>query len=502
MRRVDSDIVQTIVQTASGALSGVIEGGVARFLGIPYAESPARSGWLSPPVPAPPWEGVRPALEHGATVPKNPYPIPSRELLAEPDAPGDDCLVLNVWTPGTDGAAPVFVWIHGGAFRNGSGSVPQYDGSAFARDGVVCVTMNYRLGLFGFLDTGDGETNVGLRDQICALRWVRENIAAFGGDPERVTIGGESAGGMSVTSLLASPLAEGMFRGVIAQSGAGQFALSERTARAVSSWLADELGVDGTREAFAALPVAELLAAQEKLGLAVQTDPDPEKWGEIVADTMPFEPRLGDDVVPRTPIESVRAGAGSGVRVLVGHNADEMLFFLAIPGIVAGVDAAGFEAAAAMIARYGFVDPLAAVQAYRDDRHPTAGLAAAALIGDWFFGIPAVRLAEAAPDTSYVYRFDWASPVRGGILGSCHALEIGFAFDTLGTEGLEALAGPNPPQSVADEMHAAWVRFIVDGDPGWAPYTPDARTVRVFDLESRTETDPHPERRALWDGLR
>ncbi len=508
-RRVDT----VIVKTRSGELQGASEDGVSRFLGVPYAAPPSETGWLLPPAPVRPWAGIRDALDFGPTVPKNPFPWPSRELLAEPDRPGDDCLNLNVWTPGIDGSAPVFVWIHGGAFRNGSSMVPQYDGTAFARDGVVCVTINYRLGLFGFLDTGDGHTNVGLRDQLSALTWVRDNIAAFGGDPERVTIGGESAGGMSVGALLASPLSAGLFRGAIMQSGAGHHAVSPRAAQAVTAFLAETLGIEPTRAAFAAVPRAELLAAQEKVGLAVQLEPDPQKWGEIAANTMPFEPVIGDDMVPVLPFGAIRAGAGAGVSVLAGSNADEMLFFLAPTGIVAGVDQAGYEAVAGAVTRYDFADPAAVVEAYKGGRNDSPGKVMAAVAADWFFGIPAVRVAEArdanvqlagadgaAP--TYVYQFAWSSSARDGILGSCHALEIGFVFDTLDAEGTENLTGPGAPQALADEMHSAWVRFIVDGDPGWAPYTPDDRVVRVFDTESETVIDPRPEQRLLWEGVR
>ncbi|GAA4402391.1 carboxylesterase/lipase family protein [Tsukamurella soli] len=501
-----------VVRTGSGELQGTSEGGVSRFLGVPYAASPADSGWLLPPAPVPPWEGVRPATEYGPTVPKNAYPMPSREMLTEPVVDGDECLNLNIWSPGTDGFAPVFVWIHGGAFRNGSGIVPQYDGTAFARDGVVCVTINYRLGLYGSLDTGDGHTNIGLRDQIAALRWVQDNIAAFGGDPARVTIGGESAGGMSVTSLLASPLTEGLFRGAIAQSGAGHHATSPAGARAVSAFLADTLGIEADREAFARVPRADLLAAQEKVGIVVQTDPDPAKWGEIAANTMPFEPVVGDDVMPVLPYGGLRGGRGAAVSVLVGTNADEMLFFLAPTGIVAGVDQAGYGAVAGAVARYGFADPAAVVEAYKGGRNDSPGKVMAAVAADWFFGIPAVRVAEARADRAqadggaaaptYVYQFGWSSTARGGTLGSCHALEIGFVFDTLAARDGENLTGPNPPQALADEMHAAWVRFITDGAPGWEPYTPDHREVRIFDIESETVVDPRPEQRVLWEGLR
>ncbi|RDH10940.1 carboxylesterase family protein, partial [Tsukamurella pulmonis] len=241
------------VETSSGRVRGTVEQGVARYLGLPYAAPLDGAGWLLPASPPAPWAGERDASAFGPTVPKPGYQGPVAEILtAEPDFPGAECLNLNVWAPEGAERLPVFVWIHGGAFRNGSGRSGYYDGAAFARDGVVCVTINYRLGALGFLDTGDAHTNLGLRDQIMALQWVRENIAAFGGDPSRVTVAGESAGAMSVGSLLGSPLAQGLFAQAVLQSGAGHHALSRETAQKVTRALAERLGIEPVREAFAA----------------------------------------------------------------------------------------------------------------------------------------------------------------------------------------------------------------------------------------------------------
>src|SRR6266576_67416 len=215
------------VQLADGAVRGRAGSGVFSFLGIPYAAPPFGANRMRPLQPARPWEGVRDATAFGPTVPKGDYPPQYVPLFPEVVIPGEDCLNLNVWTPDAGaGGLPVLVWIHGGSFMNGSGSVGAYDGTAFARDGVVCVTINYRLAAEGFLFLGDGIANLGLLDQVAALRWVQENIAAFGGDPGRVTAAGESAGAMSVTTLLSMPLAAGLFAQAIAQSGAGAHTLT------------------------------------------------------------------------------------------------------------------------------------------------------------------------------------------------------------------------------------------------------------------------------------
>ncbi len=488
------------VDIRQGPLEGSSSRGVVRFLGVPYAAAPFGPRRMLPPIAAPSWSETRDATRFGPTVPKSPYPSPYNELFDEPTIPGEECLNLNVWTPGTAGDRPVFVWIHGGAFVNGSGAVPQYDGSAFARDGVVAVTINYRLGADGFLDTGDGNTNVGLLDQIAALEWVRDNIEAFGGDPSRVTIGGESAGAMSVATLLASPMAAGLFSGAIMQSGAGHHALSATTAQKVAGELATRLGVGATRNSIAEVPLEALLETQAALSAEIQTSGDPERWGEVAANLMPFEPVIDGSVVPTLPIEGIRSGSGAAVPVLLGTNRDENLLFMAPSG---ALDMISEDVLRFAVARYGFGDVDSVVAAYGEGQ-ASPGHTMAAISTDWMFRIPAIRLAEArdgGPAPSYLYEFRWESPARNGILGACHALELPFVFETLGTPGAELMTGPDAPLGLAEEMHRCWVRFIEEADPGWAPYS-RSRTVRIFGGGDPTEQDPGAERRELWQGLR
>ena len=268
-----------VVQLKDGAVRGTVGSGVSAFLGIPYAAPPFGANRMRPPQPVPPWDGERDATAYGATVPKGDYPPQYTLLFPEVVIPGEDCLNLNVWTPDPNAAGlPVLVWIHGGSFMNGSGSVGEYNGAAFARDGVVCVTINYRLAAEGFLFTGDGIANLGLLDQLAALRWVRANISAFGGDPARVTVAGESAGAMSVSTLLSMPLAEGLFAQAIAQSGAAAHSLTPDVARQVAGYLAAALGVPADRESIKAVPLATLVQAASDLVVEVQTAPDPARW--------------------------------------------------------------------------------------------------------------------------------------------------------------------------------------------------------------------------------
>src|SRR3954454_5232489 len=257
----------------SGTVRGTEAGGIARFLGIPYAAAPFGELRMQPPAAVEPWHGVFEATTYGPTAPKGDYPPQYQPLLPEQVIPGEECLNLNVWTPAdapTNGAGlPGLVWIHGGSFMSGSGSVLEYDGANFARDGVVCVTINYRLSAEGFMfvesDVADGRANLGLQDQVAALRWVEQNIAAFGGAPSRVTVAGESAGAMSVTTLLAMPSAAGLFAQAITQSGAAAHTLTQEIGLTVTRTLAEALGVPPTREAIAAVDLDTLIRVAAEL---------------------------------------------------------------------------------------------------------------------------------------------------------------------------------------------------------------------------------------------
>ncbi len=497
-------MADNIVQTAQGAVRGAMEEGVVSFKGIPYAAPPFGPNRFKVPQPHAAWEEVREATEYGATVPKPPYFPPFDAILPEPAIPGEDCLNLNIWTPNLETSGlPVMVWIHGGAFANGTGAISIYNGARFARDGVVCVTINYRLGVDGFLFMGDGIGNLGLLDQIAALNWVKENIKAFGGDPDNVTIFGESAGGMSVTTLLSMPHTKGLFRRVIAQSGAGHHVLSPATAQRVGQYLAEKLNVPATREAIGAASVEQVLQAQVELSGDAFGNPDPVKWGEVAANLMPFEPVVDGDILPARPIESIAAGVGAGVDVLIGSNTEEERLFL-VPNTA--INYINEDVLKGTIAAYGL--PLEETLATYGENRPgaTSGELFEAILTDWFFRVPAIRVAEArnkeGSGATYMYEFAWRSPQYDGQLGACHALEIGFAFDTLDKEDNLPLTGPNPPQQLADTMHAAWVAFAKTGNPGWSQYDLDNRPTMRFDTNSEVVNDPRAAARALWEGHR
>jgi para-nitrobenzyl esterase len=484
--------VEPIVSVKQGRLRGRVVDGVTAFLGIPYAAAPVGPALYQAPGPAPAWDGVRDCDAFGPTAPKPPYAPPFDELLADPDIPGDDFLNLNVWTPdpGTAGL-PVFVWIHGGAFRNGSGAVPTYDGAAFARDGVVCVTLNYRLGVPGFAHVPDAPDNRGLRDQLAALAWVRDNIAAFGGDPGRVTVAGESAGAMSVVTLLASPHGAGLFQRAVAQSGAGQGFVTAADAGLVAAKTAALAGVEPTAAGFAEAGTDPLVEAQAAVARELTIRPDRAVFGaSVVAAAMAYPPVLDGDILPRPPLESVAAGAGRDIPLLTGTNAEEFRLWLAPSGVTTALTDDALRASV----------PDAVADAYAAARPgATPGDLLAAVVTDRYFRAPAIRLAEArAGALTHMYEFAWRSPVAR--LGAAHAVELGFVFDTLACPATRRVTSADAPEALASRMHAAWVSFASTGDPGWPPYEPSHRRVRLFtEPDGGVTDDPRGAERRLWE---
>jgi para-nitrobenzyl esterase len=494
---------QPLVTLNDGTVRGKNEGGVSAFLGIPYAAPPFGANRMRPPQPAVPWAGERDATAFGPTVPKGDYPPQYQLLFPEEVIPGEECLNLNVWTPDTSAAGlPVLVWIHGGSFMNGSGSVGAYDGTAFARDGVVCVTINYRLAAEGFLFLGDDAANLGLLDQLAALRWVQENIAAFGGDPAQVTVAGESAGSMSVTTLLSMPLSAGLFSRAIAESGAGAHTLTPEEGRTVASYLAEALGVAADRESIAAVPLDKLVQAASDLVVEVQTNPDPARWGQLTLSLLPFAPTVDGTVLPAAPLPALATGQGSRVQLLIGSNRDEARLFLVAPGIIDLIDEPTLAAA---VAGYGLTSH--GLEVYRGNRPDASpGDVMAAVVSDWFFRVPAIRVAEtratAGGASTWMYRFDLPAVADNHGLGAAHATEIPFAFDTITRPDVRPLIGDTPSQAVADRVHRIWVDFITRGEPGWAPYDTDNRTTALLTEELTVVDDPAGDERAVWDGVR
>jgi len=488
------DMVRTITKTEQGEVQGRAKEGVLLFGGIPYAAPPTGPRRFRAPEEPDRWTGVRDACRFGPAAPQ-----PRGEgLTADPHVEwSEDCLTLNVCTPALDDARrPVFVWIHGGGFRTGQGAIPWYNGTSFARRGdIVTVSINYRLGALGFAhlaEVGGSEYASsglnGIRDQIAALRWVRDNIAAFGGDPERVTVAGESAGAMSVGTLLGCPAASGLFRRAVAQSGAAHTVLGREESLEVA-------------RRFAA-PIERILDAQVEIEHVSRSGALRPRTGTGLGG-MPFQPVLDGCVLPQPPITAVGAGLSAPVDLLVGTNRDEMTLFP-----VGAVDEQRLHRTAGRL----FRDADAALAAYRADWPDASpeGLLNA-MLTDRFFRIPAVRLAEAQTrnnGTAYQYLFTWESRAFDGRLKATHALEIPFVFNNLARPGAEIFLGPGPtPQPLADAMHAAWIAFIRDGDPAceevgeWPAYHVEHRSVMELGERIGRRSDPYGTTRALWEGV-
>jgi len=483
------------VTTTRGDVRGQQDGGgVTRFLGIPYAASPTGDLRFQPPAPVPAWAGVREASAFGATPPKPGYPPPVDQLLPEPDIPGDGWLTLNVWTPGGTGL-PVMVWIHGGAFSHGNAAVPMYDGHAFARDGVVLVSVNYRLGVDGFALLPGAPPNRGLLDQITALEWVRDNIAAFGGDPGNVTIFGESAGAQSITTLLTIPRARGLFAKAITQSGAAQAAADPADAALVTKEIGRVLGLEATAASVAEVPLPRLIEAQTVIRDAFTAQPDPSRYGtSIVAGSVLFPPVIDGDLIPRHPMAAIAAGEAARVPLLTGTNSDEFRLFLIPTGRAALVTD---EFLPLMLAALGISPPVA--ELYRAHRPGiSAGDLLCALLTDAYFRLPALAVAAARAGLApaFVYEFAWPTPV--GELGACHALDVAFVFDTLGAPTVDRLLGPRPPQPLAEQMHAAWIRFAATGHPGWRPFDAEIPVYVFRESGGTLELDPRADERRIW----
>ncbi|GAB3515962.1 carboxylesterase/lipase family protein [Phytohabitans suffuscus] len=485
------------VTLPQGTFRGRASDGVLSFKGVPYAAAPVGDLRFAPPQPPPPAVGVVDASRYGPTVSGPPQrSAVMAELVPDPTIPGANGLNLSVWTPDTGASLPVFVWIHGGGFVTGTGAVTAFDGSAFARDGVVAVVVNYRLAVEGFLQIPGTVANRGLLDQVAALEWVRDNIAAFGGDPARVTVAGESAGGMSVMTLLATPRARGLFHRAISQSGDAHHVHTPDQAALVTAQLCADLGVARSPDALGAVPDDELYRALNEVIGTVQAGRDP-KWRPL--NRLVVQPVVDGDVLPRHPVEAYADGAGAGVALLVGTNANEYGLFTIPTGLAGALDEPLLEA---LVGRLG-VDAREMIATYRG-LLPSADHADLfmAIQGDWFAGVPIVRAIEArekAGAPSYAYEFAWNPPTYGGRLGACHTIEVPFVFDTLADPWGARLRGDAPPQPLADEMHGAWVAFVY-GTVDWPAYGRD-RLVQRFDTESTVVRDPYPGRHGAWDGI-
>jgi para-nitrobenzyl esterase len=427
----------------------------------------------------------------------------------------EDCLTLNVWTPGVDGRRrPVLVWIHGGAFVLGSGSTRLYAGARLAREGdVVVVTLNYRLGALGFLNLRavrpgdeDASANLGLLDQIAALTWVREHIETFGGSRDDVTIFGESAGGMSVGTLLGTPRARGLFHRAICQSGAAHHVSSTEVAAQATKRFLDELGLGPeSTEGLRRVPTPELIRAQQAAALSLR----------LPLGTLAWQPSIDGNVLPRSPVEEVASGAAANVPLLVGTNRDEWkLFLLADRGARRMDGAALRRRLERALAHHDAADPDRAFETYRLSDTERRGSAPwerwAAFQGDRVFHAPATQLAErhAAHGRTWSYLFRWSLPLLRRPVGACHGLEIPFVFGSLRDPWLRPWMGATRgARDLSQRMQRAWIEFARSGDPrheglpSWPRFEPERRPTLAFDARCALLESPFSETLPFWEGL-
>ncbi|WP_245958708.1 carboxylesterase/lipase family protein [Microbacterium bovistercoris] len=452
------------VTISSGTIEGVATDGISRFLGIPYAAPPFGSNRFREPQPVLPWDGIRAATSFGPTAPQLPYGGAIGELLGHVIVEGEDILTANVWAPEDASGAPVVLWIHGGALERGAAALPGYDGTAFARDGIVFVSVNYRLGAEGFSVLEGAPRNLGLQDAAAALRWTHDEVEAFGGDPQRITIMGESAGGALVAALLSRDDTRALISRAIVQSGPLDAQTPEKGGR-VSAQMAKLLGAAADRESFAALEPGALLDARSR-----------QSAGSSPLGGAPgYQLVIDPETLPRSPREVL---SGVTTPLIIGTNTDEYRLWFT-PQALDRISAMKLLAA-----RLALRIPGRAVRAFRaDEPDASTGELFGRIATDLLLRGPASRVAAARTAATYVYEFGWHSPVRD--LRAAHAVELPFMFSTAGDRSWSSLIGENPPASLAAEMHEAWAAFIRDGDPGWPEYASE-RLTRLFDTVSRT----------------
>lgn len=471
-----------LVRTPLGTLRGEVIEGVRVFRGVPFAEAPVGKLRFRPPVKVKAWGAER----NATTFAKAAMQDGDKEF-----AQSEDCLYLNVWTPEHAVGLPVFVWIHGGGFTGGESFAPIFDGTEFAKAGVIVVTVAYRLGVLGFMDMGPllgaeyaGSGNNALRDLICSLEWVQEHIAAFGGDAKRVTVGGESAGAKLTDILMGVPEAQGLFAQMISESGGAERVLGKGNAEAVAKGFGEVWGksVEGLKTA----PVEELIAAQVEFV---------EGWPLH----FPLRPEVDGGLLRRLPVETIAAGSARGTRLLIGTNREESAMFIGphpahdpTAGDLGNMSLTKFDA---VFAKYKALYPNMSEEQLR--------IRAATAEEYW---VPSVRVAEAqvkGGGEAWMYRLDFA-PASGHYQGDAyHTEELGMVWDKPNTKIANAAA----EAVLAKQVHAAWVAFIKGGVPGseglpvWPEYSLEGRETMVLDVASKVEARPMEAELRLWDGV-
>jgi len=470
------NVVQTTI--SAGTLLGKRLNGIDIYKGVSYAQPPVNDLRFEKPQPVIPWHGTREAFSPGASAPQLSASYPRLDMppiVGNGWQKGSDYLTLNIWAPTNAVNCPVMVWIHGGAFAIGNKDAAVYDGSEFARSGVICVAINYRLGIEGFIPIPGAPTNLGLRDMIAALQWVQENVGYFGGDVKNVTIFGESAGGISISTLVASPLTAGLFKRAIIQSGNGSLVLPLAIAQRTVDKIAELLHIPPNVQAFRQKTYEECLAVQAKVTKMGAVNLNDANGFNPLVGMSSLAPVYGDDVLPEHPLKLLAKGAGKSVEMLIGTNAEELSFWFApiyfdilLPKFVAR-----------WLLKHVIPDASGILEVYgSNDRHQHGGKVLERVLTDLAFRWPARQYAAAHQGQTHVFEFDWSSNACNGKLGACHGVDMPFVFKTLSVaSGPRGMAGMNPPQELADRIHGIWVRYATDGFLPWQPFNTHERQV-------------------------
>jgi para-nitrobenzyl esterase len=503
-------LTHPVVETAAGPVRGTDDGRIATWMGLRYAAAPVGELRWRAPVAAQPWTEIADATKPGPICPQPKSPIP----LGLGTTSSEDCLFLNVWAPSGAAGKPVMVWVHGGAYIFGSGTQPLYDGRALAGEDVVVVTLNYRMGALGFLELstldnpggpGSGDqkfdTNVGLRDVLMALQWVRDNIAAFGGDPDQVTLFGESAGAAIITTLLTVPAAAGLFHRAIAQSSPATSVYDISRTRSVAELILAKVGVDAA--AARSVPVQTLVdAAAQVFEHVPATTPG----------TLAFAPVVDGDLVSDYPVKLAREGRSHPVPLIIGTNRDEAALFRWMKSplvpIAPKTVRAMFDGISAEQPEVQIPSDAEIGSAYSGIRTRARGMHVARDVG---FRMPTIWFAEghSAVAPVYVYRFDWTTPMLRLLrLGAAHATELPYVWGNLvmGAKDITfKLGGLKAGRALSKRLRTRWVNFAVDatpvgaaGEPEWTPFTPGDRATLVIDRSDRVVDDLDRGIRTAW----
>ncbi len=497
----DTDTGKLVVATKQGLVHGIQEQGVSVWKGLPYAKAPLGDLRFEAPRPPDSWKGIRDADKFGNIAMGYERSKKDKEVQSE------DCLFLNIWSPKADAKKrPVMFWIHGGGFISGSGSSDLYDGANLAKKGdVVVVTINYRMGPFGFLYFNNlpnhqgFESNLGIKDQVAALKWVRDNISSFGGDPSNVTIFGESAGAISVQTLMATPSAKGLFHKAIAESGAPNNIWAPEFSTAFTKRYLQLVGVDTANlQKLKTIDPDTLAVAMRKLLDMVCIEATPNKT---------IAPTLDPDFLPNNLMQAIQSGSAANVPLLIGTNKDEATLFALRRLNMAPRTAKGLTP---YVSRFNQEERKKLLAAYQNYPRKSGVLS---IITDGVFAMPSMQFAalqsEKAP--TYMYRFDWASgPLKVAGLRACHGVELPFVFgnfDTRVGKLVLLMAKKKEVYAIAGQMQQAWINFAYTGNPNnkgennWAVYNGKQRSTLIFDRKQEILNDPNAEKREAWGNL-